>query len=322
MKKRILVILCAVLLLCACTALAGVPAKPSQFSYWYDYDGSVLSSSDRNTITQYGEALEKATGAQAVAVVVDFLDGKRVADYATELINKWGIGSSTKNDGIVVLLATGDREIFIGTGKGIDRILTAGSAGDLIDKNISYLERNKYGEGMAHIYTDMCQYVAKAMGKTLSLSGSARQSSTDVARRNNDYSSRGYESESSGGSFGLMGIFVTLLVIYLIISVVINMFGKGSGGCLSWAFMGWLLGRRGNSNRYNTMGGMRPPRTPPRGGSGGSGRVGRGGGFGGGFGRGGFGGGGSRGGGFGGGFGRGGGFGGGGSRGGGAGRKF
>lgn len=291
------------------TASAAVKAKPSSFSYSYDFDGNVLSSRQKSTISEYGEALAKATGDQAIAVVVDFLDGMEAADYATDLINKWGIGSSSGDNGVVVLLSTGDREIFVGTGRGVDRVLTSSVVGGLIDDNLSYLIDGEYGEGVVSLYRDVCAYLADARGKTLRLSSgtsaagaTTRSTTTRRAARDDDE-----------GDFGVFGVVLTLIVLYIIVSVVFNSRSGGRGGCLKWLFLGSLFNNR-------------PPRRPPRGGFGGPGSFGgfggsrpsRGGGFGGGS---------SRGGGSGrsfGGFGGGsrGGFGGGSSRGGGAGRKF
>ena len=93
MKKALSLMLAAVLMLVlSSAALASVPAKPDTFAYAYDFDGSVLSESDRQAIAETGAALESATGIQAVAVVVDFLDGMDAADYATDIINTWGVG--------------------------------------------------------------------------------------------------------------------------------------------------------------------------------------------------------------------------------------
>ena len=94
--KRAVSLLLALLLaaVLGSTAAAAVPDKPETFSYAYDFDGSVLSDSDISAISAYGQALEDATGIQVVAVVVDFLDGMDAADYATDLINTWGIGDA------------------------------------------------------------------------------------------------------------------------------------------------------------------------------------------------------------------------------------
>lgn len=97
MKKVLALVTALVMTLAmAVGASASVPDKPSEFAYAYDFDGSVLSSSTKTTIEQYGAALEEATGIQTIAVVVDFLDGEDPADYATDIINSWGVGSRAK----------------------------------------------------------------------------------------------------------------------------------------------------------------------------------------------------------------------------------
>lgn len=139
MKKVLALVTALVLTLAmAVGASASVPDKPSEFAYAYDFDGSVLSNSTKTTIEQYGAALEEATGIQTIAVVVDFLDGEDPADYATDIINSWGVGQSGENNGVVVLLARGDRKIQIGTGTGVDRVMSGAKCGDLIDDNIDY----------------------------------------------------------------------------------------------------------------------------------------------------------------------------------------
>lgn len=142
MKKLMALFTALALLLClAVGASASVPSKPREFAYAYDYDGSVLSNSSMSVIANYGSALEDATGIQAIAVVVDFLDGQDPADYATDLINTWGIGQAGENNGVVVLLARGDRQIQIGTGRGIDRVMSGSKCGDLIDEQHQLLCR-------------------------------------------------------------------------------------------------------------------------------------------------------------------------------------
>ena len=302
-------------------ASASVPSKPSEFAYAYDYDGSVLSSSTKNTIEQYGKALEDATGIQAIAVVVDFLDGQDPADYATDLINAWGIGQAGENNGVVVLLARGDRKIQIGTGTGLDRVMSGSKCGELIDDNIDYFADNEFDQGMLNLYEDVCRYLARAKGKTLSLSSSQDASSSTYYADTDAYDYGDYYGTYDEGGFDLFEFILGVIFVYIIICVLFNALAPNRGGCLSYFFMGWLFGR----------GNRRPPRgpRPPRGG------------FGGGYGprpprppmgggrpprpsrpSGGFGGGSSHGGGFGGGFSGGGSFGGGSSRGGGGGRSF
>ena len=321
MKKRVFAALAALMLVLgvAACALADVPDKPSEFAYAYDFSGSVLSQSDVAQIARYGEALEDATGIQAIAVVVDFLDGMQAADYVTDLINKWGVGSASENDGVVVLLARGDREIQIGTGKGLDRVMTGATCGELIDRNIDDFAANRFSQGMRALYADVCQYLATVRGKTLSLSGTGAANTNAVAQT---AVSGARKSSSRRGGMDLFDVIITVIFVYILVSVFLRALSPANGGgCLNYLLLGWLLDSRNNRRPPRPPmgggfgggygGGFGSPRMPRSGGFGGSGSRGFGGssrGFGGGSSRG-FGGG-SRG------------FGGGGSRGGGGGRKF
>ena len=261
MKKVLALVTALVLTLAmAVGASASVPDKPSEFAYAYDFDGSVLSSSTKTTIEQYGAALEDATGIQTIAVVVDFLDGEDPADYATDIINSWGVGQSGENNGVVVLLARGDRKIQIGTGTGVDRVMSGAKCGDLIDDNIDYFADNKFDKGMLNLYEDVCTYLARAKGKTLSLS-SSQSASSSVYSGSYDNSYGSYDE----GGFDLFEFILGVIFVYIIICVLFNALMPSRGGCLSYFFMGWLFGR----------GSRRPPRGP---------RPPMGGGFGGGFG--------------------------------------
>ena len=308
MKRIISCLLALVMALAVFPALADVPDKPDTFAYAYDFDADVLDSSDIATIARYGQALEEATGAQAIAVAVDFLDGMDPTDYATDLINSWGIGQKDEDNGVVVLLSRGDRKIQIGTGKGIDRVLTGSACGELIDENIDAFANNDFDAGMIALYQDVCAYIAKAQGKTLSFGGDS--AATIGVIRGAD--SARHEEERSGGLLdGILGF----IFLYILVSAIFNALTRNKGGCcMKWLLLGWLFDLfKGNNHR-------RPPRPPMGGGFGGHRPMGgfgghRPGGFGGGSSRG-FGGGGSFGG------GSHGGFGGGGSRGGGGGRSF
>ena len=258
MKKIISILLAAaVALTMICPALADVPDRPKQFAYAYDFDADVLDSGDIATIEKYGQALEEATGVQAIAVVVNFLDGEDPADYATDLINEWGIGDKKENNGVVVLLARGDRRVQIGTGKGIDRTLTGSACGELIDRNIGYFADNDFDAGMIALYQDVCQYVARAQGKTLF----ADDRAYDIGIvRGADYAP---EKKKSGGLFdGILGF----IFMYIVVSAIFNAVTRDKGGCcLKWLLLGWLFDAfKDNRNNHR-----RPPRPPMGGGFGG-----------------------------------------------------
>ena len=255
--KKLAVVLLALLMLVSAAA-ADVPDKPKEFAYAYDFSGKVLSEKEMERIARYGEALSEATGAQAIAVVVDFLDGADPADYVTDIINTWGVGSDEENDGVVVLLARGDRKVQIGTGAGLDRVLTGSACGRLIDQNIEFFKESRFDEGVAALYEDVCEYVASAKGKKLSVGGN---NGAGVV-----FDDRGSRKESSGGGLfdGLLG----MIFLYIIVSVIFNAITPNGGGCFKWLLLGWLFGNRNDhKNRRPPMsggfgGGRHIPRAP------------------------------------------------------------
>ena len=166
--------LAAMLALLFASALA-IPARPAEFAWVVDETGT-LSQQDKDEILAYGEALLEATGGQPdgdqlVALIVEFLDGMDPADYVTQVINTWGLGDNS----LLILLATGDRAIEIGAGRGIDRLFSAAQRGALIDEHLDAFADDRFAEGMIALYQDLAERTAQLRGKTLSLSNTYAQ---------------------------------------------------------------------------------------------------------------------------------------------------
>ena len=159
MKKAIPVIIILALSFLSVSALASIPEKPDVFQWVYDYADAV-SDADEFAMAIYGQKLLDETGGklngdQVIAVIVDYLGGMEPADYATDIINEWGLGDNS----ILILLATGDRAIEVAAGRGLDRLFSAASRGEVIDHNINYLVNNQFSTGMLMIYRESCERV-------------------------------------------------------------------------------------------------------------------------------------------------------------------
>jgi uncharacterized membrane protein YgcG len=109
------------------TALPDADYIPTEFSYVYDY-ADILSNETENYITLMNNGLFSLTGGQIAVVTVSTYDGD-LYDYAMELGNQLGVGDSTRNNGVVLLLDTenGDDSISGAVavqGDGIYNVLT------------------------------------------------------------------------------------------------------------------------------------------------------------------------------------------------------
>ncbi|WP_238538964.1 YgcG family protein [Novosphingobium sp. AP12] len=67
--------------------------------------------------------LEDRTGHQMVVVTAPSLGGKDIAEYTLDLARRWGIGREGHDDGVVVLVAPGERRVRIEVGRGLEKTL-------------------------------------------------------------------------------------------------------------------------------------------------------------------------------------------------------
>lgn len=81
------------------------------------------------------EVRRKTSAEIAVAVVHD-LDGMTREDYAITLFREWGLGKKDKNNGVLLMIATVDRQCFIQVGSGMEGVLPDISCGHIIRRFI------------------------------------------------------------------------------------------------------------------------------------------------------------------------------------------
>lgn len=101
---------------------AQIPEKPNPPRLVNDLAG-MLSGSQQQALEQKLVAYDDSTGTQIAIVTIATLDGAEKAQYAIELGEKWGVGGSKMDNGVVVLVARDDRQMFIATGRGVEEYL-------------------------------------------------------------------------------------------------------------------------------------------------------------------------------------------------------
>ena len=154
MSKRILkfaaIFTVILLLLCGCDSESGYPAATERF-FINDF-ADVLDSADEDKMYNSAVSLNNATTSQVVVVTVGSLDGKEPYQYALELGREWGVGTEENDNGIVILLATEEREIYIAVGYGLEGALPDSKTGRIIDTyGIEYLRNNDFSKGISAI---------------------------------------------------------------------------------------------------------------------------------------------------------------------------
>lgn len=240
-------------------------------------DGAgVLSSSTVQTITELNAQLESScSGAQIGVLTVEYTGNDSTEDYATQAFNAWGIGSSSNNNCVLILLVMesaqyADGDYYLTYGDGFRNTTLAKQASAIAQTMEDQFAAKDYDGAVTTCARNVANTIADIYG--VSLSGGTGNGSTVQP---------GYQGgQSSGGSTltDILTLVVSVVLLIVIIRSVAYVFASPCGWL--WCFGGPRPPRRRRG----------PPPPPPGGFYGGFGGMG-GGSFGGGAGRGGFGGG-------------------------------
>ena len=253
-------------------------------------EANVLSSSTEQTIIQLNNQLQaNCKGATIGVLTVDYTGSCTTEEYALQAANAWGIGSSTGNNGVLILLVMetqqyADGDYYIATGDGFRNTTLEKQASAIAQTMEDQFAAKDYDGAVTTCARNVANTIADIYG--VSLSGGTGNGSTVQP---------GYQGgQSSGGSTltDILTLVVSVVLLIVIIRSVAYVFASPCGWL--WCFGGprppyRRRGRRGPPPPPpgGYYGGSRGPRPPRGGGFGGMG----GGSFGGGAGRGGFGGG-------------------------------
>ncbi|MBQ9097613.1 MAG: TPM domain-containing protein [Clostridia bacterium] len=206
MIKRFLQSLLFVCILSVCVS-AEIPSPGT--NYANDY-ANVLSPTVEEHINETSRKYS-GDGTQVVVVTVTSLDGMDIETYANRLFRSWGIGDKDKDNGLLILLSTGDREIRIEVGRGLEGTFNDAKCGRLMDiYAIPHLKENDFDAGIKALYDAV------------------------IAGIEDPVFLEEMEEEDEGG----IGDIITLIVVIILYLIVIGGRGGRIGGFRFYGFPG------------------------------------------------------------------------------------
>ena len=143
--------------------------SPRAWRSWVSDTAGVLSPSAVREIDQLATEIQRKTGAEVVVVTVPGVSGaqndrKEVKRFATQLFNSWGIGDRYKNNGVLVLVSTGDRRVEVEIGRGLNEVFNRDEwLQHMIHSEITPpLRRNLYDQGVVGGVSACCQQLERS----------------------------------------------------------------------------------------------------------------------------------------------------------------
>lgn len=127
--------------------------------YVYD-EAHLLDNTTKKYIIQVNKELFNKTGAQVVVAIVNSLDSMDINRYATALFEKWEIGSREYDNGILLLIASEEQEIWIEVGYGLEGALPDSRVKRIIDTSIvPKFANDDYNTGVILGFNSILDYV-------------------------------------------------------------------------------------------------------------------------------------------------------------------
>lgn len=185
----------------------------------------VLSPADQTKIAASLLQFQRSYGPQLQLLVVPALEDETIESYSIKVVDKWQLGTKAKDDGVLLLVATGDHKVRIEVGQGLEGDLPDALAGRIIRAGIiPFFKQDQFSAG---IVTGLSM-IAESLGGKLE--------NIPAPRLNTN-------NRSSGSGLG----FLFYLLVFLIGPILLG--GRRRGGVgtalLAGMFLGGMGGGRG-----------------------------------------------------------------------------
>ncbi len=142
---------------------------PTPDGYVNDYAG-VISSSEEAEMRSTIQSVVQATGAEIAVLTVDSMEPYAdIEQYSIAVAEQWGVGSGEQDDGAILVVSVGERQVRLEVGYGLEGAIPDGRAGSILDTYVvPYLRNNDYGTGLVNGVNAVAAIIADEYGVQLS----------------------------------------------------------------------------------------------------------------------------------------------------------
>ena len=121
----------------------------------------VINSSDEYALNQKLTNLSNETGIQVAVLTIPSLEGEALESYSMKVVEDWKLGQAGIDNGVLLLVSIGDRELRIETGYGVEGDLTDTKCGLIIRNVITpHFQDGDYSKGIVQGVTAIVENVA------------------------------------------------------------------------------------------------------------------------------------------------------------------
>lgn len=113
-------------------------------------EAHVLTQSEKNHLENQLRQIHSDKLAQMAVVIIPTTNGQNIFDYAIATANRWGLGNKDTDEGILMLVAINDRNLYIVTGYGVEGVLPDAIIKRIIREDITpAFKSGQYAQGIS-----------------------------------------------------------------------------------------------------------------------------------------------------------------------------
>ncbi|MDV2860746.1 TPM domain-containing protein [Psychrobacter sp. CAM01] len=110
---------------------------------------NILNPQEKQRLEAQLKSIYQQGLAQAAVVIVPTTNGLPIFDYALQVAEKWQLGDQDIDDGLLMVVAVNDRNMYVLTGYGLEGVLPDAAVNRIIREDITPLfKQNNYGAGI------------------------------------------------------------------------------------------------------------------------------------------------------------------------------
>ena len=219
-------------------------------------DANILSSSTKTAIENLNAQLtQQCEGAQIGVLTVDYTGSLSTEDYAVQAANTWGLGSSSKNNGVLILLVMqsqqyADGDYYLATGDGFRNTTLEKQASAIAQTMEDSFAAGDYDAAVTTCANNVASTIASVYGVNLN---------------NGSYDDGSYAQPDDGPTtfgdivLGIVILFMSLMVMLIIVLFVFRVFIAPIGHAAGWNWGPFAWGYMAGSARRHRPGPPPPP---------------------------------------------------------------
>lgn len=108
----------------------------------------LLKRSQKSKLASLIYSIKENNGPQIQVLTVKSLQGESIENFAIEVVDKWQLGDKQRDDGVLLLVSTGDRKMRIEVGDGLEGSLTDYNSGKIIRGMTKYFKAGQLDQGI------------------------------------------------------------------------------------------------------------------------------------------------------------------------------